>query len=121
MKASRKSHLLLAGAALCAASLTALAAPPPGKGPKRELADFVRGQENTKAPRVELPRNEAEAVAERRMTAAGIVEMQLPEDRMVNLEKITRADGTVTYAHRADDAQDATAHDDDCAAKGEVE
>lgn len=101
MNVLRKSSLLLAGAVLCAASVTVIAAPPTGKG-KRELADFVRGKPNTKAPRVELPKNEAEAVAERRITSAGIVEMQLPEDRMVNLVQVTRADGTVAFVHLAD-------------------
>ncbi|WP_189455108.1 hypothetical protein [Cognatilysobacter bugurensis] len=80
-----------------------MAAPPAGKG-KRELADFVRGNANTKAPRVELPKTEAEAIAERRMTSAGIIELQLPEDRMVNLVQVKRADGTVVFAHQSDDA-----------------
>lgn len=115
MKALRKSSLLLAGAVLCAASVTVMAAPPAGKG-KRELADFVRGKPNTKAPRVELPKNEAEAIAERRITSAGIVELQLPEDRMVNLTQVKRADGTVVFVHQGDD----DTHDH-AAPKGEVE
>lgn len=117
MNAFRKSSLLLAGAVLCAASITVMAAPPAGKG-KRDLADFVRGKPNTKAPRVQLPKTEAEAIAERRITSAGIVEMQLPEDRMVNLVQVKRADGTVVFAHQADDAK----HDHDHAAPtGDVE
>lgn len=115
MKALRKCSLLLAGAVLCAAGFTVMAAPPAGKG-KRELADFVRGKANTKAPRVELPRTEAEAVAERRMTSAGIIELQLPEDRMVNLAQVKRADGTVVFVHQADDATH-----DHVEPKGEVE
>lgn len=119
MNAFRKSSLLLAGAVLCAASITTLAAPPAGQG-KREAADFVRGKANTKAARVELPKNEAEAIAERRITSAGIVEIQLPEDRMVNLVQVTRADGSVVFVHQAEGAEHDHGHDH-AAPKGEVE
>lgn len=115
MKTFHQSRLLLAGAALCAASVTALAAPPAGK---RELADFVRGKSNTKAARVELPETEAQAVAERRITSSGIVELQLPEDRLVNLVQVKRADGSVMFVHQAEGAEHAHDHD---ASKGEVE
>lgn len=121
MKAFRKSSLLLAGAVMCAASVTALAAPPAGNSQghdKRELADFVRGKPNTKAPRVELPKTEAEAITERRVTSSGIVEVPLPEDRMVNLVQVKRADGTVVFVHQAEGAEHAHDHD---APKGEVE
>lgn len=117
VKAFRKSSLLLAGAVLCAASVTVMAAPPAGKG-KRDLADFVRGKPNTKAPRIELPKTEAEAIAERRITSSGMLEIALPEDRMVNLVQVKRADGSVVFVHQAEGATHDHDHD---APKGEVE
>lgn len=72
-----------------------------GKG-NRDKADFVRGNENSKAKRVTPPRTEQEAIASKRVAARGIVELQLPEDRMVNLVAVHHADGTVTYQHLAE-------------------
>ncbi len=69
---------------------------------KRDRADFVRGNASSKAPRVVPPKNEQEAIAARKVTAAGIIEMQLPEDRMVNLVRIENADGSVSYEHLAE-------------------
>lgn len=112
----RKSSVLLASAlVLAAASFAVLAAPPAGKG-KRDRDDFVRGNSNTKGQRVILPKSEQEAIAERRMTAAGIVEIQLPEDRMVNLVAIKRPDGTVVLVHEGEGATH-----DSVEAWGEVE
>ncbi len=72
-----------------------------GKG-KRDKGDFVRGHANSKAQRVTPPKTEQEAIESRRITAQGIVELQLPEDRMVNLVAVRHADGTVTYQHLAE-------------------
>ena len=69
---------------------------------KRDKGDFVRGNENSKAKRVTPPENEQEAVVNRRVAAYGIVELELPEDRMVNLVAVHHADGTVTYQHLAE-------------------
>ena len=38
----------------------------------------------------------------RRVAAYGIVELELPEDRMVDLVAVRHADGTVTYQHLAE-------------------
>jgi hypothetical protein len=70
--------------------------------PKRDRADFVRGNENSKAKRVTPPKNEQEAVARKRTVARGVLELQLPEDRMVNLVAVRNADGTVSYQHLAE-------------------
>ena len=98
-----KRALLIVAVLLGAASIVATAAAQSqaGKG-KRDKGDFVRGNENTKAKRVAPPRTEQEALAKKRFAAHGIVELQLPEDRMVNLVAIRHADGTVTYQHVAD-------------------
>ncbi|MDQ3205631.1 MAG: hypothetical protein M3Q40_03815 [Pseudomonadota bacterium] len=107
MKSIKHSTLLLASAVvLGAASFAVVAAPPADKG-KPDRSDFVRGNANSKSKPVDLPKTEREAVAEARLTPAGIVEMQLPEDRMVNLVAVKRADGTVEMMHLDDDA----AHD----------
>ena len=42
--------------------------------------------------------------------ANGIVEMQLPEDRIVNLAAVRRADGSVAVGHVDLDAADAHVH-----------
>ena len=73
-----------------------------GKG-KRDLGDFVRGNENSKARRVTPPKTEQEAIARKRVTARGVVELQLPEDRMVNLVAVRDADGMVVgYRHEGE-------------------
>jgi len=98
-----KRALVIAAFLLGVVSIAAAAAAQPQAGKsKRDKADFVRGKENTKAKRVTPPRTEVEAVAQRRFTRQGIVELQLPEDRMVNLVAVRHADGTVTYQHVAD-------------------
>lgn len=98
-----KRALVTAAILLGVVSLAATAAAQSQAGKsKRAKADFVRGNENTKAKRVVPPRTEQEAVAKRRLATHGIIELQLPEDRMVNLVAVRHADGTVTYQHVAD-------------------
>ena len=98
-----KQVLLTVAALLGAASIVvpAVAQSQNGKS-KRDKGDFVRGNANSKAKRVTPPRTEQEAIASRRIAAHGIVELQLPEDRMVNLVAVHHADGTVTYQHLAE-------------------
>lgn len=80
-----------------------------GKG-KRDQGDFVRGNENSKGKRVAPPRNEQEAIARKRVTQRGVVEMQLPEDRMVNLVAVRNAEGVVVgYRHQEDGSTPAVA------------
>ena len=98
-----KRALLIAAVLLGVVSIAATAAAQSQAGKsKRAKADFVRGNENTKAKRVTPPKTEQEAVAKRRLATHGIVELQLPEDRMVNLVAVRHADGTITYRHVAD-------------------
>lgn len=98
-----KQHLLTAAALLGAASIVvpAVAQSQNGKS-KRDKGDFVRGNEKSKAKRVTPPKTEEEAIAGKRVAARGIVEMELPEDRMVNLVAVRHADGTVSYQHLAE-------------------
>ena len=98
-----KQVLLTVAALLGAASIVvpAVAQSQNGKS-KRDKGDFVRGNENSKAKRVTPPRTEQEAIASKRVAVGGIVELQLPEDRMVNLVAVRHADGTVTYQHLAE-------------------
>lgn len=98
-----KQVLLTVAALLGAASIVvpAVAQSQNGKS-KRDKGDFVRGNENSKAKRVTPPRTEQEAIASKRVAARGVVELQLPEDRMVNLVAVRHADGTVTYQHLAE-------------------
>lgn len=104
MKSRAIKQVLLAVAALLGAAsivVPAVAQSQNGKS-KRDKGDFVRGNENSKAKRVTPPRTEQEAVASKRVAAYGIVELQLPEDRMVDLVAVRHADGTVTYQHLAE-------------------
>lgn len=105
MKSSTPRNLLATAAVLLGAvSVVAPAAAQSqiGKG-QRDLGDFVRGNENSKGKRVTPPKNEQEAIARKRTTARGVVELQLPEDRMVNLVAVRDADGTVVgYRHEAE-------------------
>lgn len=95
--------LLTAAALLGAASIVVPVAAQSQNGKNnRDKADFVRGNATSKAKRVTPPSTEQEAVATRRVAARGIVELQLPEDRMVNLVAVRHADGTVTYQHLAE-------------------
>ncbi len=119
MKSSTPRNLLATAAVLLgAASVVAPVAAQSqiGKG-KRDLGDFVRGNENSKAKRVAPPKNEQEAIARKRVTALGVVELHLPEDRMVNLVAVRNADGVVVgYQHEAE----GDTHPVHAAAQGEV-
>jgi len=101
MKRSIPKKLLLVTAMFAGlASMMASAAPQSDNSKKkRDNGDFVRGHANTKEARVVVPKTEQEAVANKRVVAAGIIEMELPEDRMVNLVEVKNADGTVSYMH----------------------
>lgn len=78
-----------------------LAAQPQGVAEKKaaKRAAFLRGDASTKAAPVKPPKDEAAAVAAKRVVAGGIVELQLPEDRMLELTAIKRADGTIEIGH----------------------
>lgn len=117
MKSTTPRNLLATAAVLLgAASVVApVAAQSQIEKGKRDLGDFVRGNENSKGKRVAPPKTEQEAVARKRVTAQGLVELQLPEDRMVNLVAIRNADGTMSYRH-----QDGNATPVEQAAQGEV-
>lgn len=107
MKPDTSKRLLVAsfliGAVAVAASATAQTSKGPDSGKsKRAHADFVRGSANTKKARVVQPRTEKEAIATRRQVEPGIIEMQLPEDRMVDLVGVRQADGSLRYEHLAE-------------------
>lgn len=73
-----------------------------GKGLQRSA--FVRGDAASKVKRHKAPKTEREAVAAKHVVAPGIVAMELPEDRMVNLVAIQRADGSIDIGHEEVDA-----------------
>ena len=104
MKSTTPNRTLVTAAVLLGVvsmAATAAAQSQSGKG-KRDKGDFVRGNENSKAKPVVQPKTEQAAIATKRVAARGIVELQLPEDRMVNLVAVRQADGTVTYQHLAE-------------------
>jgi hypothetical protein len=96
---ARQRLILIGITAACGlASASVLAADPAnaGNGAKKGLyrSAFVRGDASSKVKRHVAPRNEREAVARKTYAANGLVGMELPEDRMVNLVQVRRADGT---------------------------
>jgi hypothetical protein len=90
------------------ASAAAIAATPidAGKGGDQGLrrSAFVRGDAASKVKPHKAPKTEREAVAAKQVVAHGIVAMELPEDRMVNLVAIQRPDGSIEIGHEAVDA-----------------
>ena len=92
-------------------SAPALAAQDPDKAAAKAAAKearraaFLNGAPSSKARAVVQPKTESEAVAAQRVVSAGIVEMQLPEDRMLELVEIKHADGSVSVGHPGDEAR----------------
>ena len=101
---NRKSNLLLATGAVLAVASFAVAALPPVGPSRRAPEDFVRGKSNTRAARIVPPKTERQAIAQRRLAMAGIVELELPEDRMVDLVAVKRADGRTVLVHEDETA-----------------
>ncbi|MGG6461821.1 hypothetical protein [Solilutibacter silvestris] len=86
--------IFLAGTTVQAAQPADKAA---AKAAKREA--FLRGDASSKGKRLVMPRTETEAVAAKRVLPAGIVEIPVPEDRLMNVYAVKRADGTYTTSH----------------------
>lgn len=93
------------------ASAGVLAATPvdAGNGKGLQRSAFVRGDAASKVKRHKAPKTEREALAAKHVVAHGIVAMELPEDRMVNLVATTRADGSIQIGHEELDAPAAPA------------
>ena len=109
MRDLHRTAAAIAAASILVAS-AAMAAPPethPGKGKMK--SSFVRGDAASRVEPKPPPRNEQEAVAAQRLVAAGVIEMELPEDRMVNLRLVER-DGRAVIGHHDLDAAHDHAH-----------
>lgn len=106
MQARHKLILTGIAAACGLATASANAADPvdAGNGAKKGLyrSAFVRGDASSKAKRHIAPRNEREALARKTYAANGILAMELPEDRMVNLVAVRRPDGSLELREEAD-------------------
>ncbi len=85
------------------AGTTVQAAQPADKAAEKaaKRAAFLRGDASSKGKRVVMPRTESEAVAAKRVLPAGVVEIPVPEDRLMNVYAVKRADGTYTTSHEA--------------------
>jgi len=91
-------------AAVCGlACASALAANPQGAKKGLYRSAFVRGDASSKARPHVAPRSEREAVARKTYLANGIVAMELPEDRMVNLVAVRQPDGSVVMREETPD------------------
>jgi hypothetical protein len=82
-----------------------------GNGANKGLqrSAFVRGDAASMVKRHKAPKTEREAAAAKQVVAPGIVAAELPEDRMVNLVRVTRPDGSIAIGHEAADAAPAPA------------
>ena len=91
---------LLPGLIICTC-FAASAAQPPAKSAAKEvrMTPFVLGHASSKTKRHVAPRTEREALAKKQFVRSGVIAMELPEDRMVNLVAVPRADGTVEVLH----------------------
>jgi hypothetical protein len=95
----RATAVLLAAGGV--AAVPVMAAQPAEKANEKaaKRAAFLRGDAATrKQPQVQ-PSNEQEALRTRRQVAPGVIEMKLPEDRMLNLVLVRHADGTSEIVH----------------------
>ncbi len=76
------------------------AAETPSKNSKEvRLTPFVLGAASSKVKRHVAPNTEREALAKKRVVRAGVIEMELPEDRMVNLVAVPGPDGRMRVVH----------------------
>lgn len=94
------ARLTLMGAALgvCSSASAADATSQPSTKELR-LTPFVLGEASSRAKRHAAPRTEKEALARKRIVRGGIIAFELPEDRMVNLVAVRRADGVMETMH----------------------
>ena len=87
---------LLLGMCATAAAVEPSTKPMPNQ---LRITPFVAGKAESKAAEAVIPKNEKEAIARKRTLSSGIVGMQLPEDRMSHLVRVTQPDGTVQIVH----------------------
>lgn len=81
------------------AMTTAFAQPPEFVKAELQRKAFVRAQASSKASRPAQPANEAEAVAQKKMVREGIIEIPLPEDRMLYTQRTVDAQGKAHVGH----------------------
>lgn len=79
----------------------AQAAQPPSKAKEVRLTPFVLGAASSKAKPHVSPKNEAQALATKRYVRAGVISMELPEDRAVNLVQLRNPDGSTRIVEEA--------------------
>lgn len=77
------------------------AAQPPSKAKEVRLTPFVLGAASSKAKPHVSPKNEQQALATKRYVRAGVVSMELPEDRVVYMVAITNPDGSTRIVEEA--------------------
>lgn len=87
---------LFIGTCFAATAAQAPAKPDPNQ---LRLTPFVLGAASSKAKPKVLPKTESQAIATKRVVRAGVIAMELPEDRMMNLVATRRADGTMQIGH----------------------
>ena len=101
MSLNHHKRVLVAVAALTGLGAVAVASaqPPDFVRAEQQRKAFVRAQASSKAPAPAQPANEAEAIREMKVLADGIIEIPLPEDRMLYTRRVVDAQGKVHVGH----------------------
>ena len=77
----------------------ASAQPPDFARSEQQRKAFVRADAASKAPRVVLPATEDAALQQKRVLPGGIIEIPLPADRLLHLDRKVDADGKARIGH----------------------
>ena len=95
----KRAWLALAAIAGVGAVATASAQPPEFVRAEQQRKAFVRAEASSKAKAPAQPANEAEAVKALKLLPGGIIEIPLPADRMLHLQRTVDAQGKVHVGH----------------------
>ena len=101
MSQTPRKHVLVAVAAIAGvgAVTAAIAQPPEFVRAEQQRKAFVRAEASSKASRPVQPATEAQAVQEMKVLPGGVIEIPLPEDRMLYVNRVVDAQGKVHVGH----------------------
>lgn len=101
MSQTPRKHVLVAVAAIAGvgAVTAAIAQPPEFVRGEQQRKAFVRAEASSKASRPAQPATEAEAVQQMKVLPGGVIEIPLPEDRMLYVNRVVDAQGKAHVGH----------------------
>lgn len=100
----KRALVAIAAIASAGAVLSASAQPPEFVRAEQQRKAFIRAESSSKAARPAQPETEAQAVAEKQLLPGGIIEIPLPEDRMLYMTRTVDAQGRVHVGHAETEA-----------------